>query len=188
MASPLQGLAFVNQDFRAWKRWQQALEANRWMADDLEKNALSFQMFYMRQFLQPLLHRLDRMLMGPSVEGRVPFLENDLMKFAFNLEMRQKSSGSTTKHLLKQVALRYLPPEIVNRKKRGFTVPFASYITKYPDLLNDGFVADWAGLTNKEIQSWCNGNVDLIYRLLSIEVWGRIFVHKTPWTDIAIEM
>ena len=188
MALPFQGLAFVNQDFKAWKRWQQALEANRWMADGREKSALSFQMFYMRQFLQPLLHRLDRMLMNPSVEGRVPFLENDLMKFAFNLEMRQKSSGSTTKHLLKQVALRYLPPEIVNRKKRGFTVPFASYITKYPDLLNDGFVGDWAGLTNKEIQSWCNGDVDQIYRLLSIEVWGRIFVHKTPWTDIAIEM
>lgn len=188
LSVPLQGMALVNQDFGAWKRWQQALEAFDWMDDRREAQALSFQMFYMRQFLQPLLHRLDRMLMNPSVEGRVPFLENDLMKFALNLPVRQKAGGSSTKVLLKKVALRYLSREIVHRTKRGFTVPFANYITRFPEILRDGFVAEWTRLTGRELEAWCNDDVDQIYRLLSIEVWGRIFVHKKPWTDISVEM
>lgn len=187
LAEPYHALSLVNQDFKTWKRWQQATAALDWMGDCREANSLSFQLYYMRNFLQPLLHRLDRMLMNPSVEGRVPFLENELMKFALNLPVNKKVSGLSGKHLLKQVALRYLPPNIVNRTKKGFTVPFANYVTKYPKILDNGFVSDWSGLTKKELVTWCNGEADLLYRLISIEVWGRIFMHKTPWHDIKIE-
>jgi len=187
LAYPYQAMSLVRQDFKAWKRWQQATEAFAWMGDNQESSVLSFQLFYMRDFLQPLLHRLDRMLMNPSVEGRVPFLENELIEFAMNLSVDQKFNGRSGKHLLKQVALRYLPEDIVNRKKKGFTVPFSQYVTKYPKVLEDGFVSGWTHMTKKELVSWCNGDVDLLYRLISIEVWGRIFVHKTPWTDIRVE-
>lgn len=187
LGDPFKYMSLVCQDFKAWKRWQQATEAFAWMRDNREANVLSFQLFYMRSFLQPLLHRLDRMLMNPSVEGRVPFLENELMHFALNLAVSQKINGKSNKHLLKQVALRYLPANIVNRSKKGFTVPFAKYVTKYPKVLENGFVADWTRLTKKELVSWCNGDVDQMYRLISIEVWGQIFVHKTPWSDIRVE-
>lgn len=187
LADPYQAMSLISQDFKGWKRWHQATEAFAWMGDCREANVLSFQLFYMRNFLQPLLHRLDRMLMNPSVEGRTPFLENELIQFALNLPLAQKINGSSGKHLLKQVALRYLPPDIVNRTKKGFTVPFASYVTKYPKILDNGFVADWTRMTKKELVTWCNGDIDLLYKLISIEVWGRIFVHKTPWTEIRVE-
>ena len=187
LAEPIQAMSLVGQDFKAWKRWQQATEAFAWMGDNRESSVLSFQLFYMRSFLQPLLHRLDRMLMNPSVEGRVPFLENELMQFALNLPVDQKINGTSTKHLLKQVALRYLPPDIVNRQKKGFTIPFAKYVSKYPKILENGFVNEWSQLTNKELLSWCNGDKDKLYRLISIEVWGRIFVFKTPWTNISVD-
>ena len=186
LAEPFQALSLVGQDFKAWKRWQQAMDSFAWMGDKREADVLSFQLFYMRNFLQPLLHRLDRMLMNPSVEGRVPFLENELMQFALNLPVRQKISGDSGKHLLKQVALRYLPKNIVNRRKMGFTVPFSKYVTKYPEILDSGFVAEWTRLTKRELISWCNGGTDQLYRLISIEVWGRIFVYKTPWSEIEI--
>lgn len=188
LSNPLQGLALVNQDFKPWKSWQRALETYSWLGDNRESNTLSFQMFYMRQFLQPLLHRLDRMLMNTSVEGRVPFLENDLMRFALNLEVKQKANGNTTKYILKELASRYLPQNIVHRRKQGFSVPFADYVTGYPNILNDGFVSDWTRLSNKELRAWCNDDLDQIYRLVSIEVWGRIFVEKTPWADIDVKM
>jgi asparagine synthase (glutamine-hydrolysing) len=187
LANPLQAMSLVSQDFKAWKRWQQATESYAWMGEGREASVLSFQLFYMRYFLQPLLHRLDRMLMNPSVEGRVPFLENELIQFALNLPVIQKIQGTNGKHLLKQVALRYLPSDIVNRKKKGFTVPFKQYVTKYPKILEDGFVSDWTRFTKKELVSWCNGDIDFLYRLISIEVWGRIFVHKTPWSNINID-
>jgi asparagine synthase (glutamine-hydrolysing) len=188
LAEPIQALSLVGQDFKAWRRWQQATDAFAWMEDKREASVQSFQLFYTRYHLQPLLHRLDRMLMVHSIEGRVPFLENDLMHFGFNLALNEKVNGRSTKHLLKQVALRHLPANIVNRQKIGFTVPFAKYVTHYPKILEDGFVAEWTGLTKKELVAWCNGDMNQLYRLISIEVWGRIFVHKTPWTEIKVEV
>lgn len=186
LAEPIQAMSLVGQDFKAWKRWQQAIESFEWMGGSKEAHVLSFQLFYMRSFLQPLLHRLDRMLMNPSVEGRVPFLENELMQFALNLPLDQKINGRNSKYLLKQVALRYLPPDIVNRKKKGFTVPFSKYVTKYPKILENGFVNEWSQLTTKDLVSWCNGDKDKLYRLISIEVWGQIFVFKNPWANISV--
>ncbi|TLS78406.1 asparagine synthase (glutamine-hydrolyzing) [Mariprofundus erugo] len=185
---PFQAMSLVSQDFKAWKRWSQATNAYDWMKDGREASVLGFQLFYLRYFLQPLLHRLDRMLMETSVEGRVPFLENELIRFALNLPVDKKINHDGGKYLLKQVALRYLPEDIVNRRKKGFTVPFKNYVTKYPDILDGGFVSDWAHLTRKELVSWCNGDVDMLYRLISIEVWGRIFVHKTHWSEINIDL
>ena len=188
LAEPIQALSLVGQDFKAWARWQQATEAFAWMDDKREASVLSFQLFYTRYHLQPLLHRLDRMLMVHSIEGRVPFLENELMHFAFNLGINQKFDGNNTKLLLKQVALRHLPANIVNRQKIGFTVPFAKYVTQYPKILENGFVSEWTRLTKKELLAWCNGDMNQLYRLISIEVWGRIFVHKVPWTEIKVEV
>jgi asparagine synthase (glutamine-hydrolysing) len=127
------------------------------------------------------------MLMIYSIEGRVPFIENDLIRFAFNLPFDKKVQGNDTKRIVKQVALRYLPENVVNRRKIGFTVPFHAYVSKFPKILEDGFVAEWTGLTKRELMAWCEGNLNDLYRLISIEVWGRIFVHKTPWTDIRVE-
>ena len=163
------------------------MEAYAWMQDGSEASTQAFQLYYMRYFMQPLLHRLDRMLMARSIEGRVPYLEKDVMQFALNLALNQKFQGGTNKYLLKQVALRYLPANIVNRKKVGFTVPFGKYVTKYPKILENGFVSELTRLTTKELQSWCNDEKDLIYRLTSIEVWGRIFVYKTHWSEINVE-
>jgi len=187
LSEPIQSLSLVGQDFKAWARWQQAIEAVEWMGNKPEATALSFQLFYMRYHMQPLLHRLDRMLMNHSIEGRVPFLENEVIKFALNLQLEQKINGNTGKYLLKQVALRYLPADIVNRKKIGFAVPWGSYAKSFPNILEDGFVAEWTHLTKKQLISWVNNDPVQLYRLISIEVWGRIFVHKTPWTDIKLD-
>jgi asparagine synthase (glutamine-hydrolysing) len=188
LTEPIQALSLVGQDFRAWARWQQAVEAVSWLKDPRESGVLSFQLFYLRYHMQPLLHRLDRMLMIHSIEGRVPFLENELMQFALNLGVQHKIHGNSTKHLLKQVALRYLPPEIVNRQKLGFALPWDTYITRFPKMLGNGFVAEWTGLTKAQLETWCNGSSGQMYRLLSIEVWGRIFVWKTRWQDVKMDV
>lgn len=188
LSEPIQALSLVGQDFKAWARWQQATEAFGWMEDKREAGVQSFQLFYMRYHLQPLLHRLDRMLMLHSIEGRVPYLENDVMQFSLNLPLSRKINGRSGKYLLKQVALRYLPADIVNRQKIGFVVPWGSYAKQFPKILEDGFVAEWTRLTKKQLISWVNDDPVQLYRLISIEVWGRIFVHKTPWTDLNVEI
>lgn len=184
---PIDALSFVGHDFRGWPRWQQALRSYEWMEDRREADVQSFMLSNMRVMMQPLLHRLDRILMMHSMEGRVPFIEKGMMEFALNLGLRHKIRGSDPKHILKRVALRYLPSTIVNRKKMGFHVPWLDYSTTFPRILEDGFVSEWTRMSRRDLQSWCEHESGNLYKLIAAEVWGRIFVHKQPWQDIKVE-
>lgn len=68
------------------------------------------------------LQRVDRMTMANSIEGRVPFLDVEVINFAFSLKEDLKLSPvkRTEKWILRKVAERYLPEEVVWRKKQKF--------------------------------------------------------------------
>ena len=70
-----------------------------------------------------LLLKADRMTMAHSLELRVPFLDHHLVEFAARLPAHLKVRNGTTKYLLKKLAERLLPREIVYRAKKGFPVP-----------------------------------------------------------------
>jgi asparagine synthase (glutamine-hydrolysing) len=74
-----------------------------------------------------LLERGDRMSMATSLELRPPFLDRHVVEYAFQLPSSLKLRERTTKWLVKQVALRYLPEHIVNRRKVGFRVPLDAW-------------------------------------------------------------
>lgn len=74
-----------------------------------------------------LLERGDRMSMAAGVELRPPFLDHRLVELAFSLPSGVKLRRGTTKWVVKEVARRYLPPEIVDRRKVGFRVPLDAW-------------------------------------------------------------
>jgi asparagine synthase (glutamine-hydrolysing) len=65
----------------------------------------------------------DRMGMAHSIEGRFPFLDYRLVEFCNRLPPNLKLRGLTEKFLLKQVARKWLPPEIWQRPKRPYRAP-----------------------------------------------------------------
>ncbi|TPI09016.1 asparagine synthase (glutamine-hydrolyzing) [Mesorhizobium sp. B4-1-3] len=67
----------------------------------------------------------DRMLMGNSVEGRFPFLDDDVVKLANSLPAEYKLRVLDEKHVLKRVAEPMLPREVVARKKQPYRAPNA---------------------------------------------------------------
>jgi len=75
-----------------------------------------------------LLTKADRGSMKSALELRAPFLDQAVMEFAAGLPKSERVSGIQTKVMLKQYALRYLPKEIVYRKKRGLSVPLSSWL------------------------------------------------------------
>jgi len=186
LAEPIRSLALLSQDFKAWPRWTQALQSYQWLPNPRDASLLSFMLFNLRYQLQPLLHRLDRMLMIHSIEGRVPFLEQSLIDFSLNLPLQHKVSGSRTKRLLKEVAAEYLPRKVVHRKKMGFTVPWLRYSGTFPKILENGFVADWVRLNREQLKVWLEDDPIQLYKLIALEVWGQIFVHKVPWQEIQV--
>jgi asparagine synthase (glutamine-hydrolysing) len=75
-----------------------------------------------------LLTEKDRGSMSVALELRSPYLDKGVMEFAATLPVEERISGLTTKVFLKRYALRYLPGSIVNRKKRGLSVPFGTWL------------------------------------------------------------
>ena len=74
-----------------------------------------------------LMTKIDRASMANSLEVRAPFLDYRLVEFMFSLDFNLKK-GDTNKYLLKQIALKYLPEEIVFRRKKGFSSPFIEWL------------------------------------------------------------
>lgn len=78
-------------------------------------------------YLVSILNRQDKMSMAASLEARVPFLDNELMDLARSLPQTYKQTLRHRKRVLKAVALRYLPRDIVERRKSGFGVPLPEW-------------------------------------------------------------
>ena len=75
-----------------------------------------------------LLTKADRASMHFALELRAPFLDRDVMELAAHLRDEQRVRGLATKVFLKRYARRYLPRWVVHRRKRGLSVPLASWL------------------------------------------------------------
>lgn len=79
------------------------------------------------------LRKLDRMSMAHSVEARSPFLDKEVVSTAFSCSPELRM-GRTSKELVKNVARKYLPKEIVDRKKKGFNYPYMEWLQESGEL------------------------------------------------------
>src|SRR5207248_6193889 len=75
-----------------------------------------------------ILVKVDRASMAASLEYRAPFLDYRVVEFAARLPSRLKLRGWHTKVILKALARRFLPAEIVDRKKAGFNSPTVTWL------------------------------------------------------------
>lgn len=84
---------------------------------------------------EALLSKVDKMSMANSVEVRNPFLDFRLVDTAFSINSDLKI-GDTNKYLLKKIASKYIPEEIIHRQKKGFNSPFNEWLfDEYSDKL-----------------------------------------------------
>ncbi len=77
-----------------------------------------------------LLAKVDRATMAFSLEARVPYLDHDFYGWCARLAPPLKVNGEARKVLLKQLAERYLPREIVQREKQGFMMPLERWFAR----------------------------------------------------------
>lgn len=75
-----------------------------------------------------LLVKVDRATMLSSVEARAPYLDKDVTAFALSLPTNLRVRGLTTKWVLKKAAEKWVPHDVIYRRKRGLSVPIASWI------------------------------------------------------------
>lgn len=92
-------------------------------------------LFQFRSLLPELfLTKVDRMSMANSLECRSPLLYKDVIDFALALPSSVKTSRSTGKVVLKKAFESFLPPEILYRPKKGFSIPMYRWLREEPRL------------------------------------------------------
>lgn len=74
-----------------------------------------------------LLVKTDIAAMTHGLELRSPFLDKELLELTAQMPADLKMRGSNKKYLLKKIANNYLPDKLINRPKKGFTVPLAGW-------------------------------------------------------------
>jgi asparagine synthase (glutamine-hydrolysing) len=77
-----------------------------------------------------LLVKVDRATMLSSVEARAPYLDRDVTAFALSLPTDLRVRGLTTKWVLKKAAEKWIPKDVIYRRKRGLSVPVAGWINR----------------------------------------------------------
>jgi asparagine synthase (glutamine-hydrolysing) len=129
-----------------------------------------------------LLERGDRMTMAASLELRPPLLDHRVVEFAFGLPSQMKVRDGVSKWLLKEVAKRYLPDEVVSRRKVGFRVP-----------LDEWFRAGlresaWDRLTGPDSFVASALDREAVLRLLTRHESGRFSEESRIWTLLSLEI
>ena len=117
-----------------------------------------------------ILVKVDRTAMAVSLETRVPMLDRDVVEFAWTLPIDYLREGKRGKLVLRDVLYRYVPEEMMERPKKGFSIPVEKW-------LRSGELRDWAEalLNEKTIREQGILNADVVKK-----IWSD-FTEKGEW-------
>ncbi|NCI49102.1 asparagine synthase (glutamine-hydrolyzing) [Sediminibacterium roseum] len=148
-----------------------------------EKNDLNQMLHWeLRSFLPDHnLNYTDKMGMAVAVEIRVPFLDLELISFAASLPPELKMKGNTTKYLLKKVAERYLPHDVIYRPKTGFGAPVRKWITEDMDAIIR------SRLSKENIDRQGIFDSDAVWRLIEQNKNKKVDASYAIWSILAID-
>lgn len=136
-------------------------------------------------FANDLLVKMDIATMAHSLEGRTPFLSKDLLEFAPTIDDKLKIRGFRTKYLLRNLAIKYLPDELINQPKRGFEIPLKSWMENdlkeitFDYLTGSTFSENFIEkkfinmLLNYQVKVPPEKRAKMLWSLLALEIWYK---------------
>jgi asparagine synthase (glutamine-hydrolysing) len=135
----------------------------------------------------------DKMSMAVSLEARVPFLDIALMQLAESLPGRLKINGFTQKHILKKAIARWVPHDVIARKKVGFATPVDAWLRgKLRASVEERLLAEGSAsrqyfrpeTIRRVLDEHTSGRHDhkrILFAILTFELWHEQFIAPTRW-------
>jgi len=140
-------------------------------------------------YMGGLLQRVDNMTMLASIEARVPFLDQRIVDYVNRLDFNKKVGFKSRKKIIYDIAKKYVPEEIITRKKIGFPVPLEQWFCSDKGLgsLKSILLDNRSKSRNYYNQDNLKGIFEIdsktanyahsiIFPLLSLELWVRTFI------------
>jgi len=101
----------LRRDFPDLLDWMQLVDQKTYMVEDI-------------------LHKVDRASMAYGLEARVPLLDRRLVEFSWRIPQAMKLDRMHGKRLMRSVLGRYLPGNLIDRPKRGFSIPLTDWLKR----------------------------------------------------------
>jgi asparagine synthase (glutamine-hydrolysing) len=133
----------------------------------------------------------DKMSMANSLEARVPFLDYRLVEFIESLPPNLKLNGMTGKYIHKKAVKKWLPKEVIRRKKKGFANPIEEWLrTRMRPFVEEYLLSHDSSTALYFDQTYIRRMLEIdregkdqlrrhIYLLVSFEMWHRTFIDKS---------
>ncbi len=132
-----------------------------------------------------ILVKVDRTAMAVSLETRVPLLDKDVVEFAWTLPIEYKKRDGVTKRVLRDILYRRVPKELMERPKKGFSIPIEKWLREKElrdwaeSLLDEGKIREQGLLHADVVRRIWRGYIEngvwriQIWYLLMFEEWLR---------------
>lgn len=145
-----------------------------------------------------ILVKLDRMAMATSLEGRAPFLQPELAQFALQLPESLRVRDGRGKYLLRKVAARWLPADVLSKPKQGFAIPIADWFRgPLRGLAQETFAGSAfreRGLVDpaaadallREHVSGAADRSEALWQVLCLELWAQRFLDAPVAAAVAV--
>jgi asparagine synthase (glutamine-hydrolysing) len=185
-AHPRDIVGFLGDELYRRQLEEECRRAYSFVKSPVEREVQAAMVADLRDYVGGILHQQDRASMQASIESRVPFLDIEVARFAANLSLADKISRRESKRILKNLALRYLPRDLVLRTKVGFAGPTSKHLMSLgTNIFENGFLARELHLSVGTIRTLLEQRPgSFAHMLYGLEFWGRMFV----WGDSPEEL
>jgi asparagine synthase (glutamine-hydrolysing) len=133
-----------------------------------------------------LLVKMDIATMAHSLEGRSPLLCKEILEYVPSINDSYKIKGTQTKYILRKLAEKYLPAELINQPKRGFEIPLKKWVDNELKNMIAGYLfsanaysvayVDGSfvkGLWERKIKAGDEKRAKMLWTLFTLEVWHK---------------
>lgn len=136
-----------------------------------------------RMYLQDdILTKVDRATMSVSLEGREPLLDHRLLEFAATLPDSFKMGNGVSKRILKDIVHEYVPEQMMNRPKAGFSLPIYSWLRNELSYLIDEHLSEKA-LAESDLF-----NVEFVTHLVTLFKSNKLYYSPLIWKLLMFQM